>query len=339
MGRWWSVRKGIAALVLLLVVTINIQAQEGRRAKPPRIFTISGQVSLPNGRPAANVIVKLTTRGGVPKEVFTNDAGRFEFSGMDAGGYVLSAKSVADPQLLSDNIETDTSLTSTDDLNVNIVLREADRAASRKPAVVQVEDIDQRIPKVARNAFRQALKFRRSHETTKAFESLARAIESYPAYYQALSERGDLYVFERKLTEAAEDFDRALKISAHYAPALRGSGYCKLEKREFAGAIELFEKSISADHNNANTHLLLGIANLELDRRESARAALQKALSFNTQTVPRAHIYLANLYAREHQYLQAADELHKYIEAEPFAADVAGMREIEGKWRARAAAP
>jgi lipopolysaccharide biosynthesis regulator YciM len=76
-----------------------------------------------------------------------------------------------------------------------------------------------------------------------------------------------------------------------------------------------------------------------LDRREPAREALQKALSFDTQPVPRAHIYLANLFAREHQYLQAADELHRYIQVDPVAADAAGMREIEAKWRAQAAAP
>jgi tetratricopeptide (TPR) repeat protein len=141
------------------------------------------------------------------------------------------------------------------------------------------------------------------------------------------------------LDEAAADFDRALKLNAHYGPALRGAGYCKLEKKEFVEAIDLFEKSIFVDPNNANTHLLLGIANLELDRREPARAALQKALGFNTQPVPRAHIYLANLYARERQYLQAADELHKYIEADPLAPDAAGMKEIEAKWRARATVP
>jgi len=62
-------------------------------------------------------------------------------------------------------------------------------------------------------------------------------------------------------------------------------------------------------------------------------------LSFNTQPVPRAHIYLANLYARERQYLQAADELHKYIEADPMAKDAAELREIEAKWRARTTPP
>ena len=73
------------------------------------------------------------------------------------------------------------------------------------------------------------------------------------------------------------------------------------------------------------------------DHRQTARDALLKALSFEDQPVPRAHIYLANLYARERQYLQAADELHKYIELDPAAAEAGGMKEIEAKWRARAA--
>ena len=64
-----------------------------------------------------------------------------------------------------------------------------------------------------------------------------------------------------------------------------------------------------------------------MDRREPAREALQKALSFDTQPVPRAHIYLANLYARERQYLQAADELRLYSEAEPTASEASGFEE------------
>jgi Tfp pilus assembly protein PilF len=55
---------------------------------------------------------------------------------------------------------------------------------------------------------------------------------------------------------------------------------------------------------------LLGIANLELDRREAAKASLAKALLINPPAI-RAHIYLANLYAKDHQFKEAADELHK----------------------------
>jgi tetratricopeptide (TPR) repeat protein len=205
-----------------------------------------------------------------------------------------------------------------------------------KAGLISAAEREQKVPKEARKAFNQGVKFREEGERDKALESLSRAIELYPEYYQALSERGDFYVLQRKLTEAAADFDRALKIHAHYGPALRGAGYCKLERREFAEAAEDLERSISAEPDHASTYLLLGIANLELDRREPAKQALQKALSLQAF---RAHIYLGNLYAREHLYQQAADELHAYLEAEPMAADAANLRRIETQWRSRLTAP
>lgn len=332
----------ITILVLILFAWVTCQAQPGTPAipPPPRLATIYVQVSLPNGRPAGGALVTLTPSSGSPRNGFANDSGRLEFPGMPEVQYSVTAISPSDPNLVSDAVEMNPSLSANGNLTVQLLLRDrSDHTTSAKTGVVRVGESEQRIPSEARKAFNEGLKFRDKDEPLKALESFNRAVGLYREYYQAFSERGDVNVSQRKLEEAAADFDRALKINAHYGPALRGSGYCKLEKREFADAIELFEKSVSNDPNNANTHLLLGIANLELDRRESAREALQKALSFDTQPVPRAHIYLANLYARERQYLRAADELHKYIEADPAAADAAGMREIEAKWRARAVTP
>jgi tetratricopeptide (TPR) repeat protein len=332
----------IITLVFALSAWTGCQGQGvgSRIPDPIRLSTIYVQVSLPNGRPAGGALVTLTPRSGVPHKEFANDSGRLEFPGMPEGTYSLTAASSSDPNLTSDAVEMNPSRTANGNLTVQLLLRDrSDNTKGPKPGVIRAGENEQRIPREARKVFNEGLKFKGNDEPLEALKSFNRAVELYPEYYQAFSERGDVNVSERKLEEAAADFDRALKINTHYGPALRGSGYCKLEKKEFAEAVELFEKSILADPNNANTHLLMGIANLELDRREPAREALQKALSFDTQPVPRAHIYLANLYARERQYLQAADELHKYIEADPLAADAAGMREIEAKWRARAAKP
>ena len=332
----------ILTLVFALSAWTISQGQPGGSMMPTpiRLSTIYVQVSLPNGRPAGGALVILTPSSGVPRNAFANDSGRLEFPGMPEGQYSLSATSPSNPNLASDVVQMNPSRTANGSLTVQLLLRDrADHSKGPKPGVIRAGENEQRIPREARKAFNDGLKFKSNDEPLKAVESFNRAVELYHDYYQAFVERGDVNISQRKLEEAASDFDSALKINAHYGPALRGSGYCKLEKKEFADAIELFEKSISADPNNANTHLLMGIANLELDRREPAREALQKALSFDTQPVPRAHIYLANLYARERQYLKAADELHKYIEADPLAADAAEMKEIDAKWRARAAAP
>ncbi len=305
--------------------------QETKIPKPPRIFTISGQVTFPDGRPATQALVKLITRTGVPRQAFTNDQGKFEFPGMDAGGYSLVASSLADPNFTSEPTETDTIFTATDTLNVRLTLRERSEGSTKpKFGLIAVAETNQRIPKEARKAFNQALKFKKDGETERALDSFNRSIELYPDYFQALSERGDLYISQRKLSEAATDFERALKIDAYYGPALRGSGYCKLENREFAEAIADLERSISAEPDNGGTYLLLGIAHLELDHREHAQEALQKALTFHAL---RAHIYLGNLYARQRLYQKAADELHAYLEAEPTASDAANLKDVEAQWR------
>ncbi len=332
----------ILTLVLALTAWTNCQGQPGGSMMPTpiRLSTIYVQVSLPNGRPAGGALVTLTPRTGVPRSAFANDSGRLEFPGMPDGQYTVSATSPSDPSLASDVVETNPSRTANGNLTVQLLLRDrSDHIKGSKPGVIRADENEQKLPKAARKAFNEGLKFNGNNEPLKALESFNRAVELYHEYYQAFSARGDVNVSLRNLEEAASDFERALKINVHYGPALRGSGYCMLEKREFAGAIELFEKAISAEPENASTYLLLGIANLELDRRDPARQALEKALSFTTQRITRAHIYLANLYALEHQYQQAADELRKYLDAEPTATDAKSMHEIEAKWRARVAAP
>jgi len=343
-GRLYCQRSATGSFLgaLLLAGLSCVNAQDRGAASPPsrpiRFVTIQGQVSLPDGRPAGRALVKITTRGGVPRETFTNDQGRFEVEGMAEGGYVLSASSLTDPSLTSDVLDTDTSRTATGNLHVTLILhpKAENLKKTKKPGVITAAETRQKIPKPAHKAFLQGLKLKKEEDPKRALESFNRAIELYPEYFQALAERGDLYVLQRKLIEAGADFERALKIEAQYGPALRGSGYCKLERREFVEAAKDLERSLSTEPDNASTHLLLGIARLEQDQRDAARQSLQKALILGAL---RAHIYLADLSAREHLYQQAADELHLYLEAQPLAPDASELRAVEARWRSRIAAP
>ncbi len=333
-------RKFAGALILVALACGYGQSQQPplpTQPPPPlRIFNIEGQVSLPDGRPAPHALVTLTA-SGTRRQTYSGEEGRFEFPAMEAGSYSLTATTIGNIQLISETVDTNTNRTATNKLNINLILRDAEAPIKSRPRIITPAEAAQRIPKEARKAFQQGVRLKQEGERDQALLRFNKAIDLFPEYFQALSERGDLYVFQRKLDEAAMDFAVALTIDPQYGPALRGSGYCKLEKKEFAQAIDDFDRSISAEPENANTYLLLGIAYLELDRREPARRALLRALSFSTQSVPRAHIYLANLYALEHQYQQAADELRSYLDAEPAAADAKVLREMEARWRARVA--
>jgi hypothetical protein len=67
-------------------------------------------------------------------------------------------------------------------------------------------------------------------------------------------------------------------------------------------------------------------------------ASLQKALSFNPPPL-RAHVHLANLYAKEHHYKEAVEELRKYLDAAPTIPDGAELESVEAKWGALAESP
>ena len=335
---------GLVVALLLWGVAAGAAGQEKempRLPTPVRIVTIQGQVSMPEGMPAGSVVVTLVSRGGVPRQTYTTEQGRFEFQDIPEGGYSLSARSLTDSKLSAEGVEADTTHTATGNLTVNLVLSKDVSApgALKKAEAVSVVEVEQKVPKPARQAFREALKLREENQNAKAIQSLTRAVELFPDYFQALAERGDLLIVEGKLAEATEDFARALKVNPRYGPALRGAGYCKLEQREFEESAKYLEQATTAQPADANAYLLLGIAYLELDRRERAEAALLKALSFNTRRELRAHIYLGNLYARAGRYKEAADELRKYLDANPNDPAAAQLGEVEAKWRARAAAP
>jgi Flp pilus assembly protein TadD len=338
---------GAAGALLSAALLLAAAAARGQERvapvppKPTKIYTVQGEVSLPEGMPAVGTVVTLTARGGAPRQAYTNELGRFEFEGMEEGTYTLTARSLNDPSLSSESVVTDTSRTATGNLSVSLTLRkEASGEKRLTPAgVVSVAEVEQKIPRDALKAFKEGVRLRGRDEPDKALASFTRAVELYPGYFQALAARGDTLVLRRKLAEAAADFGLALKLNPQYGPALRGAGYCEMERGRFDAAVEDFEKAVAAQPDNANAYLLLGISYLELDRRPAAKSALVKALSFNTRHELRAYIYLANLYARERSYAEAAEELQKYLAAAPDDPEAPALRAALARWRSLAASP
>lgn len=339
-ARRHGLRSAVSYLGLASVLVCASQASalgQLNKTELTRTFTVGGQVSYPDDRPAARVRVRITGRGGIVLETLTNDNGRYEFPDLPGGSYSLSAQSLADPSLSSGTADADTSRTATGTLTVNLSLRAAPPAGERhRPAVVSASELEQKVPAEARKAFKHGLKLKDDDRAEEALASFTRAIELHPDYFQALAERGNLRVARREMAEAAQDFERALAVNAHYEPALRGAGYCKLEGREFVQAAEYFERAAAVEPLNPSTHLLLGVADLELGRREEARKALQRALEIDPNRAVRAHIHLANLYASEHRYEEAADELRVYLKAAIMDPKLDEMRQVEARWRALA---
>lgn len=327
----------VTSLLLLLSVWNGFQNVQAQTEAPvrTRYFHIEGQVSFPDGRPAANVLVKLRGNLGVNFETTANDAGRFEFRDLPSGNYQLEARSIQDPTLASDVVHANTLSTATNSVNVNILLRNKQISYRNKPGVISAVDAGQKVPKNARKAFEEGLRFRNQNKSDLALASFSRAIELYPDYYQALTARGDSNLAKLQVSEAAEDFERALKSNPNYSAALRGTGYCKLLKGELPLAVQYFDKAVVADPGNARSYLLLGMAHFEMNQRDEAAKNLVRALSIDAPQSARAHLYLANIYSHQQQYRQAADQIDAYLKLVPTDSEATKLREMEAQWRSK----
>jgi len=319
-------------VVVSLFIVVAAEAQGN--------ITVFGRVSLPDGRPADRVKVYIEGSTGFTRDTLSDDQGNYEFRGLNSGHYRVSAKNPNVPEQYSDPAESDTSRSFNNRLQINVGLRyPMHREKGAKPGTVSVADAAQNIPKQARKNYEQGLKLQKENQPDKAMVEFNHAIELYPDYFQALTDRAQLYMSRNQLAEAEADFNRSLKINEKYVPSLRGAGYCQIQQRKFEEAIANLEKAISLEPNVALSHMLLGYANLSLNKYDEAANALQQAIKLSPESAARAHVYLAETYAHENKYKEAADEIRLYLQAKPDAADAAKLQELEKQWRAQAKAP
>lgn len=303
-------------------------------------FTIYGIVRLPNGEPASRVTVNVRSQSGLDRQAFSDDMGRYEIRDLPRGRYFLTVTNPQAPDQLTDPAEADTGRSLSGRVLVHLFLRaKVDSTRETSGSVISVREAIQQIPKPAQKAYEQAIKYRSDRKLDQALDSLSRAIDLYPAYFQAFSERGHLRIGLGQIGDAAGDFEHALQINDRYEPALRGSGLCKFQQGNFAEAVRELEKALAVDPGVAATYLFLGVAQLAQDHRQPARLALQKALSLDPKGSTRARVHLANLLIKENRFLEAADELRAYLNAAPGAPDGEKLRALESQLRASVQKP
>lgn len=327
----------IALAILLGSGSIAVSAFQLGAVTPGGGFVVFGRVSLPDGKPARRVPVFIETGTGLKRDTLTNEEGNYEFRGLTAGRFRVWATNPDVPEQYADPAQSDASRSYNNRLQMDVFLRlplHKDKKEA-KPGTISAMEVAQNIPKPARKAYEQGLKLQKENQAEKALTQFNQAIEFYPEYFQALTDRANLLMQLNKLPEAEADFARALKINGKYPPALRGIGLSQIQQKEFAAAVSNLENAFVLEPNSPMTLMLLGYANLSLNRYEEAKQCLQQALKLGSDSVPRAHIYLAEVFAHDGSFQEAADEIRAYLKVKPDAPDAASLQKMEADWRAR----
>lgn len=327
-------RIALSVVILCIVVTSALPQTPPSTGGGILVF---GRVYLPDGQPASRVKVFLETSSGLMRDTICDDNGNYDFRSLPGGRYRVKATNPNAPEQFSDPAESDSTRSYANRVQIHVYLRLplAEQKKNLNPGTINADDAA--IPQAARKAFEQGLKFQKENQADKALPQFQQAIELYPGYFQALTARGNLFLQRNRLIEAATDFDQAMKLNDQYAPALRGMGVCMLQTQHPIEAVELLLRSAEIEPDEALTQMFLGFAQMSVNQPQRAEESLRKALKLDAVRAVRAHAYLAELYAQENKFVEAADELRQYLAAQPNAPDAVKLKRMESEWRAKAA--
>lgn len=321
----------VSRLLALLLVALCAPAfaqRESDPSLPGSTLEIAGQVRGVSGQKTIeNVMVRLERFGGsLVDQVMTDSTGRFRFSRLLQGQYVVSAKA-----------EGVTARTGQIDINrlqprqyVLLQLQpveETFRSREGKAAV-----IDARVPAEARGEFEKARAALREGKTQGATLHLENAARIYPDFYDAHVMLADLYIKAREWVKAEASLRRAVGIRPRDSDALATLGEAYRLQKKYTDAEAALVAALKLDRGSWRGHFTLGRVYWEKGEVERAAPHVGQALKIHPQ-YPEGHLFAGNIFMRLNLPQNALAAYEEYLRLAPDGEFAPQMRESVAKLR------
>jgi tetratricopeptide (TPR) repeat protein len=330
------IKRLVWTLVYLLLMFLFAEAQ----APEPKttIVSIYGKVFLPDRQPAPFMPLHLSTSGGYSADTTIDGDGNYRFDEFPQAQIQFKVTPPAESPYYDAPVIYNITREGQNTLRANIYITQSKAVIVKKEGTEQaisVKELSQHVPSAAQKAYQNGKKHRGQKKFKEAMNELNRAIQLYPEYFQAITEKGYVLANTGHPQEALTEFNKALQIFSSYEPALSGAGFCMLSTDKYEQAIGMLEQAIQIETTHTQNLLFLGIANIALTRWSKAQEALEQALKRDPEGMTNAHLYLAYALAGQELYSRAVDELHKYLKLIPNAPHADHLRDLEALWRSK----
>ena len=251
-----------------------------------------------------------STRGPSLGTFFSGDGGRFSFSNIPAGTYVLVVDQTG-YQTANQQVEL-----FNDERALQVELRRAPDANAKGPNTVSVRDLS--IPRKAHDDMEKGLGLLYGKSdyqgSLKPFE---KAIQEYPDYYEAYAQIGVAYM---KLADAANSekaFQKSVEVShQHYQEGYLGLAELSLNGHRFADAETSARKAVEIDPNSWRAQSQLARALVELHRASEAEPSAVAAVKLKADN-PTLYLLLANIHMQLQNDRAQLDDLNQYLKLAP----------------------
>ena len=172
-------------------------------------------------------------------------------------------------------------------------------------------------PKKARKEFTKALKLSKKGKGDEAESRLLSAVEIYPKYASAWNNLGEIYQRKNQLEKASDAYSRAVKADPKYTVPYLHLTQIHITKGRYQEVIETSKILLKLDPTLGIAHHHQAVAYYSLTQYGAAEKAVRAALKSLHKPPTISHLLLGDLLARKGTFVEAAEELHLFLKAEP----------------------
>jgi len=162
----------------------------------------------------------------------------------------------------------------------------------------------------------------------RAEANLRRAVAIYPAYVQAWNELGIALQSVGKLDDARLAFQKAISLDERLFSAYAQLAVMDAGREQWANVAAITLAALKHDPVNwPSLFFYDAVANYNLGHLPEAEQSARRAIALDAATqLPRAHYILGRILAVRGDSRAAAEEMSKYLELLPNAADAPRVR-------------
>lgn len=287
---------------------------------------IEGIVWDEQRRPIPDLYVELmdAVDGGLSR-TRTSGSGRFTFFGLSTGRFrvkVVTAgtnylEAIQDVEILGTALQN-SSETQYVDFYLKVDPRKAAAGSGGPAEAVFVQEV----PDDARKLYKKGVS---SIKNDAGLQSVEKAIEIFPTYFDALTAAGKEYVDRGQYVKGARYLIQAIDVNKRSYSSFGSLAYAAYKLNKIPEAIKAAVEAVTLEPRAINSRVLLG----RLFRMQGNYKTAEDVLVETKKLAPEApavYYELALLYNRQDRNAEAAKELATYLKLAP---DEQNKKEIE----------
>jgi predicted Zn-dependent protease len=286
--------------------------------------SIDGTVQSIDGKLLKDVRVDLhdSSAGVTIASVYTGERGSFEFNPVPEGAYEVVA--VSGTNQASERINVASFKQS---LSLRMPVNDVPQDGTERNSV----SVSQyKVPAKAREEFSKAQEASRRSKPEDATKHLARALEIYPDFSDALTMRA-IGFLSTDLTAAIRDLEHAIKSDGNNSLALTVLGAAMNAQAKFNEALLYLQRSETLAPDRWQTYFELAKTNIGKNDYATGLRYLDKTVSMLAQDYSPIHLLRGRALFSMHRYAEAAGELDAYLQKEPNSPGASAARDMRDR--------